>query len=62
MEINSEHIEIKYIPKGGMCAVCSKNKNDCSKLDFSAMKKIGKKDKNGLIVVRCINFNKKQNS
>jgi len=47
-----------YIPKGGMCAVCTKNTNDCSVLDFKKMKPIKKKDSEGFVVVKCTAFSK----
>ena len=30
-----------YQPKGSMCIACEKLNDDCSKLDFGEMKKIG---------------------
>jgi hypothetical protein len=33
-------IGVKYQPKGGMCSNCKKANDDCSFLDFSAMKVI----------------------
>lgn len=50
--------DITHRPKGSMCIVCSNfDKKDCSQLDFTKMKQIGKDD-DGVIVVRCTDFTK----
>jgi len=48
--------ELGYQPKGGMCATCSKIKNDCSELPFETYPKIGRY-KDGLfeiVLVKCL--------
>ena len=48
-------------PSGSMCAVCAfkgdEFKQFCGSLNFTAMQKI-KSDKDGTIVVKCIEFRK----
>lgn len=45
---------MNYQPKGGMCAVCTKKKNDCSKLEFDKMRVIERsKD---AVIVKCTEF------
>ena len=42
------------IPKGSMCANCTKRFDDCSELDFSVMPII--EETPHLIIVRCVLF------
>ncbi len=51
--------ELEYIPKGGMCGTCQKQTANCSQLDFASMPKIGKGHQDGLVVVRCIEFERR---
>ena len=44
-------------PKGGMCQSCEHLHDDCSTLEFSAMRVIGS-DKDGTQVVKCAAFAK----
>ena len=53
-------MEIKYIPKGSMCMVCTKLYLDCSNLCFDKYPPMGKPDEEGYVVVRCHEFNKKE--
>lgn len=52
--------DAKFIPKGGMCAACSRRLNTefCKNLRFDAMPKITKPDDDGVTVVRCLMFKK----
>lgn len=45
-------MELTHRPKGRMCQQCKKANDNCSELDFKAMRKIGV-DKDGVIVVAC---------
>lgn len=44
---------MKHRPKGGMCATCRHQHNDCSRKAFWAMPVIGR-DKDGTRVVKCL--------
>lgn len=46
-----------YRPSGMMCLVCQHKDRDCSKLQFDTMSPI-RKDKDGTIVVKCIEWRK----
>lgn len=46
-------------PSGRMCSVCQDKYKDCSNLDFKIMPKIAQ-DKDGMIVVKCIQFKVKE--
>ncbi|WBA79599.1 hypothetical protein [Endozoicomonas sp. GU-1] len=48
----------KHTPKGGMCQFCAHVNNDCSKLPFEDMPKIGSHDNGQTIVVRCTDYQK----
>ena len=50
--------KLEYIPKGGMCATCISKEYDCSTLDFSAMPRISKGDRDGIVIVRCTAYEK----
>lgn len=45
-------------PRGRMCAICVNKDRNCAHLDFKTMPKIDQ-DKDGMIVVKCIEFKKK---
>jgi len=50
-------MNISYQPKGGMCAVCSKKKDNCASLDFKNMPLISKVKKNDTVaIVKCTSF------
>lgn len=51
---------ITHQPKGGMCAVCTKQNDDCSGLNFKEMKPISKPDEGGITTVACSEFNREQ--
>ena len=48
--------ELEYQPKGGMCANCAKINQNCSSYDFSSMPRISKGDRDGIVIVRCVEF------
>lgn len=52
--------DVKFIPKGGMCAVCAHRLSTgfCEALRFDCMPKITKPDADGVTVVRCLMFKK----
>jgi len=52
---------IEYRPKGGMCANCTKIKNDCSDLDFAKMDVIAEEHyfRRVVNIVRCCEFERK---
>ena len=50
---------MNYQPKGSQCAACTKKHDDCSKLDFSKMRK--HEVAGSIVVVICSEF-KKENT
>lgn len=56
-----ERIVIRYRPKGSMCAGCSHHAFLCTGLKFAAMPIIGK-DEDGTLVVRCTDYEKRDDS
>ena len=54
--------EINYVPKGEMCRVCVKFSADCSHLPFKEMPPISKGDSDGVVIVRCNEFNREGSS
>lgn len=51
-----------YVPKGSMCRICKQAKQDCSNLGFNSMPRIKKPDSDGVIVVKCTEFDKAENA
>ncbi len=47
---------LEYHPKDGMCGTCQYNWKNCSDLDFASMTPISKGDRDGVVIVRCIEF------
>lgn len=54
------HKELSYQPKGGMCAVCRYREIDCSGLEFNKMKPIFKEDRDGIVIVKCDRFTRRE--
>ena len=50
--------ELEYQPKGGMCGICVNRDDDCSHLPFKDMTPISKGDRDGVVIVRCNEFNR----
>lgn len=46
---------VAYRPKASMCLACEHTLSNCSSLNFSAMRPMGR-DHDGTIVVRCDRF------
>jgi hypothetical protein len=44
---------VVYVPKGGMCATCTKKSLNCSHLEFDTMYKIQIDEDLGVTFVRC---------
>ena len=58
-----EGMQLRFQPKGSMCACCAFKYNDCSGLDFCAMLPIMKviKDEDGTtMIVKCSEFKRLQ--
>ncbi len=53
-ELPKSDNEMKYIPKGGMCASCKNSTNNCGNLDFASMPVIIRED--GVAIVICQEF------
>lgn len=51
--------ELQFIPKGGMCRACKLSDNDCSDMQFKEMPRISKGDRDGFVIVKCVNFKRK---
>lgn len=55
---------MKWIPKGGMCASCAHQDEDCSALPFKDMPHLVVKQEEGesLVIVRCTEFERSEDS
>ena len=49
-----------YRPSGGQCAQCKHAAEDCSRLDFAAMRQAGKRDADGVQRVACSGYVRRQ--
>ena len=54
--------ELNYQPKGGMCVGCFKSHMDCSELPFNEMPPICKGDKDGMVIVKCTHYRKREDA
>lgn len=55
---------MKWIPKGGMCASCTRTNEDCSALPFKDMPHLVVKQEEGerLVIVRCTEYQRSEDS